>query len=101
MSAEWSETLPPVVQPPVQQLPPELVEVTHGDQSLTAPTASLEEQEAVAAVFRHQQREADQVAGLMGMWTGTLLMHDIIKDTLQEPAGEVEVEKKKKKDGPD
>jgi hypothetical protein len=29
------------------------------------------------------------------MWTGTLLMHDILKDSLQEPAGEVEVEKKK------
>jgi hypothetical protein len=95
MSAEWSETVPHLVQPPAQQLPPVIETLHHGDVSLTAP--SVEEQEAVATVFRHQLREADQAAGLLGMWTGTLLMHDIIKDSLQEPAGEIEVERKKKK----
>ena len=94
MSAEWSETIPYVVQPPAQQLPPVIETLHHGDVSLTAP--SMEQQEAVAALFRHQQQEAQQAAGLLGMWTGTLLMHDMIKDALQEPAGEVEVERKKK-----
>jgi hypothetical protein len=96
MSAEWSETVPHLVQPPAQQLPPVIETLHHGDVSLTAP--NVEQQEAVAAVFRHQLREADQAAGLLGMWTGTLLMHDILKDSLQEPAGEVEVEKKKEKE---
>ena len=94
MSAEWSETIPYVVQPPAQQLPPVIETLNHGDVSLTAP--SVEEQAAVTAMFRHQYREAEQAAGLFGMWTGTLLMHDLIKDSLQEPAGEIEVEKKQK-----
>jgi len=97
MSAEWSETVPHLVQPPAQQLPPVIETLHHGDVSLTAP--SVEEREAVTAIFRHQYREAEQAAGLLGMWTGTLLMHDIIKDSLREPAGEVEVEKKKEKKG--
>src|SRR5436309_3302562 len=42
------------------------------------------------AVFAQQDREASAVAGWLGMWAGSLLLKDIIKDTVAAPADERE-----------
>jgi hypothetical protein len=42
------------------------------------------------AVFAQHDREASAVAGWIGMWAGTLLLKDIIKDTVTESADERE-----------
>ena len=53
---------------------------------------------AAEAVFAAQEEESNLVAGLMGLWTGTLLLHDLAVETFSEPAGEVEADEKKPKD---
>jgi hypothetical protein len=58
-----------------------------------APTA--EEARAVEAIFA-QQEESRQVAGLLGLWTGTLVLHDLAVEHLGPPANEEEREQKKK-----
>jgi hypothetical protein len=47
---------------------------------------------AVDAVYTQQQKESDQVLGLLGMWTGTLLLHDLAVETFSKPADEKEEE---------
>jgi hypothetical protein len=49
---------------------------------------------AVEAVFTQTQKdkESDQVLGLLGLWTGTLLMHDLARETFDKSAEEKEEE---------
>jgi hypothetical protein len=56
-----------------------------------------EQAKAVEAVFAARERESQTVIGLLGLWTGTLLLNDLAIETFSEPAGEVEPEKKKPK----
>lgn len=49
------------------------------------------------AVFAQQDREASAVAGWLGMWTGALLLKDIIKDAVAEPVDERETHKQPKR----
>jgi hypothetical protein len=58
------------------------------DQSLTAPSA--ERVQAVEAVFSDHEKESHAVAGLIGLWTGTLLLHDVAVETFDESADEKE-----------
>jgi hypothetical protein len=76
----------------VEQPAPQLHDV---DQSLTAPTA--ERIKAVEAVFSQQEKESRAVAGLIGLWTGTLLLHDLAVETFDEPADEKEEQLKPEK----
>jgi hypothetical protein len=59
-----------------------------GGQAL-AP-ATPEQARAVEAVFASQDREHHQVAGLLGLWTGALVLHDIAVETFDPPADEKE-----------
>jgi hypothetical protein len=43
-------------------------------------------------------KEADQVAGLIGIWTGTMLLHDLAIEHLGQPTEEQLPERKKTKD---
>jgi hypothetical protein len=52
---------------------------------------------AVEAAFSAQERESHAVEGLLGMWTGAMLLHDLATETFSEPAGEVEPEEQKEK----
>jgi hypothetical protein len=52
---------------------------------------------ALEAAFSAQERESHAVAGLLGTWTGAMLLHDLATETFTEPAGEVEPEEKKNK----
>jgi hypothetical protein len=55
------------------------------------------ETKAVEAVFAAHEHESQTVIGLLGLWTGTALLNDLAIETLSEPAGEIEIEKKKPK----
>ena len=48
------------------------------------------------AVFA-QQQENRLVAGLLGMWTGALVMHDVAVETFSRPEDEDEPDPRKKK----
>jgi hypothetical protein len=62
----------------------------------------VEQVRALEAVFAAKERESTTVAGLLGLWTGTMILHDLAVETFTEPAGEVEDEEKpKKKDEPE
>jgi hypothetical protein len=65
------------------------------EQTLTAPTA--ERVRAVEAVFSDHEKESRAVAGLIGLWTGTLLLHDVAVETFEEPADEKEKQLKPEK----
>jgi hypothetical protein len=70
-----SETItPPVAEAP---LPGTTVEVPRP-----------EEVRAAEVVFAQEQEEKQLVAGMLGMWTGTLLMHDLMVDHFTRPADE-------------
>src|SRR4051794_21856071 len=95
MSADAPEPIVFVARPALEQ-PPAILDTT-------APThvtraASLEERQAVAAVFAEQKRESAQVAAIFGAWSAGMLIHDLIVDTFAEQGGEVEPELKKEKE---
>jgi hypothetical protein len=58
-----------VLTPEVDQLPP----------AAAVPPLSPEQSAVNEAVFTQQaqEHERQQVAGIIGMWTGTLLLHDL------------------------
>ena len=47
-------------------------------------TPTVEQIHATDEVFRHPSTDADNVAGVIGMVGGLLLLHDVAKDTLQD-----------------
>jgi hypothetical protein len=53
------------------------------------------EMKAIEAVFAAREKESQTVIGLLGLWTGTMLLNDLAMEVFREPAGEVEPEKKK------
>jgi hypothetical protein len=65
-------------------------------QRLPAPAVAApidpEHARAVEAVFAQKNKESDQVLGLIGLWTGTLLMHDLARETFDKSAEEKEEE---------
>lgn len=71
-------------QPPILQHPPL-------QESPTPPTP--DQVRAVDAVF--SEEEKTPVAGLLGLYTGALLLHDIAKDTFTVPDEEPLPKKKK------
>src|SRR5438477_8370290 len=62
---------------------------------LPIPPSDAEHMRALDAAFDAQEKESQQVAGLLGLWAGTALLHDLAIETFTEPAGEVKLEKKK------
>jgi hypothetical protein len=68
---------------------------------LPQPPPDSKEAQAVEAVFAAQEQESEKVLGLLGMWTGTLLLHDLAVETFSGPADEEDeelVELRKNKD---
>jgi hypothetical protein len=57
--------------------------------------ADPEQVRAVEAVFAAKRHESEAVSGLLGLWTGAMVLNDVAADTFREPADEVEVEKEK------
>ncbi len=68
------------------------------DLAAAAPSPPTPEQAAaVEAVFADEQTESDQVAGLIGMWVGTLMLRDLAVETFREPVEEGKPAKEKRK----
>jgi hypothetical protein len=63
-----------------------------------APAPTEKELQAVEALFAAKERESAAVAGLLSLWTGTMLLNDLAMDAFSEPAGEVEPEMQKPKE---
>ena len=69
---------------------------------LPGPPPDAEQVRALEAVFAAKERESNAVAGLLGLWTGTMVLHDLAVEAFAEPADEVEEEDKPKdKDEPE
>jgi hypothetical protein len=94
MSSESSESLPIVARPLEERVQPPTDLALVPGQDLPAPS---EEQVRVAdAAFAHKPTESETVAGIMGMWTGGMLLKDLLQDALKPPTDEDEEEKKKR-----
>jgi hypothetical protein len=65
------------------------------------PAPDEEQVRAVESVFTAQRRENDEVAGLLGLWAGSILLHDLATATFHEPADEVGPENKQPPDEED
>jgi hypothetical protein len=76
-----------VPSPPEEAPPPEAPKF---DQEPTPAQPSPEEARAVEVVFA--QEENRLVGGLIGLWSGALILHDIAVDTFSPPANEDEDE---------
>jgi hypothetical protein len=64
--------------------------------------ADAEQVRALEAVFTAKDKESATVAGLLGLVTGTMVLHDLAVETFSEPAGEVEAEEEPEdKDDPE
>ena len=65
-----------------------------------ALVADPEQARAVEALFAGRDPESDTVAGLLGMWTGAMILRDLALETHSPPASEVEAEEDKPHDEP-
>jgi hypothetical protein len=74
----------------------------HQSPAPVLPGATDSEQvRALEAVFTAKDRESATVAGLLGLATGAMVLHDLAIETFSEPAGEVEIEEEPDKDEPE
>jgi hypothetical protein len=78
----------------IQQLMPPVLQVPLPAEEVLPPTP--EHIRATEAVFA-ENSENQAVAGLLGMWTSTLLMHDLIHEATDESTEEKEEKLKKKR----
>ena len=88
-----SDTIASAVRVEIQQ--PPLLEVP-GPQQQQPSELTPEQLRAVESVFSAADQESQLVLGLLGMWTGTLVLHDVLKETVT-PASDEELEKLKKR----
>ncbi len=77
----------------VQAILPPAVQMPLPEEPVVQPTP--EQVRAVETVFA-QDQETEAVFGLLGMWTGTLLLHDLAKETFDKSGEEKEAEAKEK-----
>jgi hypothetical protein len=88
-----SQEMPMVVTANVRVVEAPLVEPQVNHVVLAAPTQ--EQIEAANGVFS-QNHEADLMAGLAGMWTGSLLLHGLVMDTVRQEEEEPDEEEEPK-----
>lgn len=96
MTFESSIPAPPIVQDPGEAVQAAAALIPGPPHPPPTPA----EARAAEAVFASEQKEQATVAGLLGMWTGTLLLHDLAHEHLSGPADEDDPppnRKKKKK----
>ena len=70
--------------------------------SVALPAPTPEQVRAADGVFTERHKESETVAGLIGMWTGVLLLHDLAVEHLDAPEEDEQPRKPKlpKKDQP-
>lgn len=93
MSIEGTVAIPVLIEYEQQILTP----------GIEAPAPPLEHivdpEQALAAeqLFAQQQQESEMVIGLMGMYTGAMLLHDVAVETFSPKAGAIEEEEERKR----
>jgi hypothetical protein len=89
MSLESHEAIA-VVAPPALTRPAPILDTPSGMEAL--PGRTPEEIRAVEAVFAQQDKESATVVNLLGVYSGGMILRDILADTFSKPADEVEDE---------
>jgi hypothetical protein len=79
------------VTPPVEQVPLP---------GTTVESPRPEQVRAAEAFFTRQQQESHLVCGLLGLWTGTLLLHDLAVEHF-DGRDEIDEERERNKDKDD
>jgi hypothetical protein len=59
------------------------------------PPPTPEQIRAAEAVFAAQEQESSAAAGLLGLWTGVMLLNDLAQEHFSPPAGEIEAEEER------
>jgi hypothetical protein len=77
----------PICEGPVQVVMPPAVEAQLPPETTTLPRP--DQVRAAEAVFS-QEDESSAVMGVIGLWTGTLLLHDLALEHFDRPADEKE-----------
>ena len=77
------------------QTPLEVIPAAH-----TVQTPSADQVRATEAVFTQQQDESHAVMGLLGLWTGTLLLHDLAVEHFDTPDDEDETPRRQDRSHP-
>jgi hypothetical protein len=84
--------------PIVAPLPSETEKIIHIPLAASpAPPQAVaaEHAQAADALFAAREKESKDVAGLMAMWTGAMLLHDAALEKLRQPPEEEEPEGEK------
>jgi hypothetical protein len=97
MSDEFALVAPKVVIPAETVTPPVEQAPLPGT---TVESPRPEQVRAAEAFFTRQQEEARLVCGLMGMWMGTLLLHDLAVEHF-DARDEIEEERERRKEDKD
>ncbi len=90
---------PPIITPaPIEMQP----QVMAPSQEAPAPPSdaqalTAEQIKAAEALFAAKDRESQQVAALLGLWTSAAILNDLAKETFSNASGEIESEKLKVK----
>jgi hypothetical protein len=95
MSSHEAPLLPPITRVEVENLHAQIIDRVPGEEHPVAPTQ--EQVRAADEVFA-RDKESEQVLGILGMWTGALMLHDIMVDTF-DVSEEEEEKPSKKEDG--
>jgi hypothetical protein len=75
---------------PAQQMP----EMPIAAIEAPSPPPSPEQARVAEIVFSAQERESQTVQGVLGMWTGVLLLHDLAIEHFSKPVAQEEDAKK-------
>ena len=95
-----SQELPvngPLTRIEVENLEAQVLDQVPGE---TRPVTLTPEQVRTADEVFARDRESKQVLGLLGLWTGTLILHDIVVDTLDTTDEEEEKPKRNEETEP-
>jgi hypothetical protein len=85
-----------VFAPALVEAPAPVVEIP-AHQAPAPPAPTPEQIQAADAAFARQEKESATVAGLLGLWTGAMLLRDVTLDSLpSEEEQEDEADPRKK-----
>jgi hypothetical protein len=91
---------PPIITPAPIEAQPSIVAPA---QEAPAPPPTQEQIRAAEALFAAKERESQQVAGLLGLWTSAMILNDLASETFSEGDGDQssQVAKPRAKDSED
>ena len=88
---------PPIITPAPIEAQPAIVAPV---QEAPAPPPTQEQIRAAEALFAAKERESEQVAGLLGLWTSAMILNDLATESFSDSADD-EKSQEAKPIGPD